>query len=84
MRRGHRFNLCIGNFLKSFPNLKESPGAMCFKKEPERFPFPSERLAERRLVALWMRVCIWGQVSLKEESLGVFHSFQAQSGRRKK
>lgn len=34
---GHRLNSSTGSFLKSSPNLKESPGAMCFKNNQKGF-----------------------------------------------
>lgn len=36
-RGGHLLNSGTGSFLKSFPNLKECPGAMCFKKNQKDF-----------------------------------------------
>ena len=34
---GSQINSCIGSFLRSFPNLKESLGATCFKKNQKDF-----------------------------------------------
>lgn len=74
--------MCIGHFLKSSSILRESPATMCFKKNQKDF-LSCGRLVERRLVALWMRFCICGQVSFKKFP-GVFNILQAQSRRKEK